>query len=161
VELKPKETQTQLNVPAEARSEFETYLFLRSVSKAKHGSLLTALQTQCSLGTEQCPDTTHHAVDLHKEQHLNLNLISFLLLKLTCDCSMSPMMTWKHICNQHQFSLRSKLRTLQECVGEPHRTCVHPHRIPQNGILKNTEDSRKIHDTSSTVADNTHISSAN
>jgi len=48
---KPKETQAQLDVKAQARSEFETYLFLRSVSKAKCGSLLTALQTQCSLGT--------------------------------------------------------------------------------------------------------------
>jgi len=25
----------------------------------------------------------------------------FLLLKLTCNCSISPMMTWKNICNQH------------------------------------------------------------
>jgi len=23
-------------------------------------------------------------------------------------------------------------------VGEPHRTCVHPHGIPQKGVLKNT-----------------------
>jgi len=61
---KPKETQAQLDVKAQARSEFETYLFLRSVSKAKHGSLLTTLQTQCSLGKEQCPDTIHKAVDI-------------------------------------------------------------------------------------------------
>jgi len=39
----PKETQTQLDIKAQARSEFETYLFLRSVSKAKCGSLLTTL----------------------------------------------------------------------------------------------------------------------
>jgi len=43
---KPKETQAQLDIKAQARSEFETYLFLRSVSKSKHGSLLTTLQTQ-------------------------------------------------------------------------------------------------------------------
>jgi len=47
---KPKETQTQLDIKAQARSEFETYLFLRSVSKAKHGLPLTTLQTQYSLG---------------------------------------------------------------------------------------------------------------
>jgi len=40
---KAQETQTQLDVKAQARSEFETYLFLRSVSKAKCGSLLTTL----------------------------------------------------------------------------------------------------------------------
>ena len=54
----------------------------------------------------------------------------------------------------------------KKSVGEPHKTCVHPHGIPHEGILKNTwvsntEDSRKIHDTSSTVADDTHISLAN
>jgi len=52
---KPKETQTQLDIKAQAQSEFETYLFLRSVSKAKYGSLLTTLQTQYSLGKEQFP----------------------------------------------------------------------------------------------------------
>jgi len=52
---KPKEMQTQLDTKAQARSAFETYLFLRSVSKAKYGSLLTTLQTQYSLGKEQYP----------------------------------------------------------------------------------------------------------
>jgi len=61
---KPKETQAQLDVKAQARSEFETCLFVRSVSKTKCGSLLTALQTQCSLGKEQHPDTVHKAVDV-------------------------------------------------------------------------------------------------
>jgi len=68
---KPKETQAQLDVKAQARSKFETYLFL-SVSKSKHGSLLTTLQTQCSLGKEQCPDTIHKAVDIlgqHRWDH--------------------------------------------------------------------------------------------
>jgi len=32
---KPKETQTQLDIKAHARSEFKTYLFLRSVSKSQ------------------------------------------------------------------------------------------------------------------------------
>jgi len=61
---KPQETQAQLDVEAQARSEFETYLFLRSVSKTKCGSLLTALQTQHSLGKEQHPDAIHKAVDV-------------------------------------------------------------------------------------------------
>jgi len=68
VELKPKETQTQLDVKAQARSEFETYLFPRSVSQAKHGSLLTTLQTQFSLD---------------REQHLNLIYFYFLKWHVT------------------------------------------------------------------------------
>jgi len=42
---KPKEMQAQLDVEAQAQSEFETYPFLQSVSKVKHELLLTALQT--------------------------------------------------------------------------------------------------------------------
>jgi len=41
-----------MDLKAQTRSEFETYLLLRSVSKAKCGSLLTTLQTQHSLGKE-------------------------------------------------------------------------------------------------------------
>jgi len=70
---KPKETQTQLDIKAQARSEFETYLFLRSVSKAKCGSLLTTLQTQCSLGKEQYPDTIHKAVDILSQHRWDQN----------------------------------------------------------------------------------------
>jgi len=70
---KPKETQAQLDVKAQARSEFETYPFLRSVSKTKHGSLLTALQTQHSLGKEQYPDTIHKAVDILSQHRWDQN----------------------------------------------------------------------------------------
>jgi len=70
---KPKETQTQLDVKAQARSEFETYLFLRSVSKSKCGSLLTALQTHCSLGKEQHPDAIHKAVDILSQHRWDQN----------------------------------------------------------------------------------------
>jgi len=55
----------------------------------------------------------------------------FLLLKLTCNCSMSPMMTWNHIAiNISSVFVASSEHCSEECVGEPHRTCVHPHRIP-------------------------------
>ena len=70
---KPKETQTQLDVKAQARSEFETYLFLRSVHKAKCGSLLTTLQTQHSLGKEQYPDAIHKAVDILSQHRWDQN----------------------------------------------------------------------------------------
>ena len=70
---KPKETQAQLDVKAQARSEFETYLFLRSVSKTKYGSLLTTLQTQYSLGKEQYPDTIHKAVDILSQHRWDQN----------------------------------------------------------------------------------------
>jgi len=70
---KPKKTQTQLDIKAHARSEFETYLFLRSVSKAKYGSLLTTLQTQYSLGKEQYPDTIHKAVDILSQHRWDQN----------------------------------------------------------------------------------------
>jgi len=72
-ELNPKETQTQLDIQAKARSEFETYLFLQSVSKTKHGSPLTTLQTQHSLGKEQYPDTIHKAVDILSQHHWDQN----------------------------------------------------------------------------------------
>jgi len=90
VELTPKETQIQLD------------LFLQSVSKTKHGSLLTTSQTQHSLGKEQCPDTIHQAVDILSQHRWDQNPNTiyfdlFLLLKLTCNCSISPMMTWNHI----------------------------------------------------------------
>jgi len=70
---KPKETQTQLDLKAQARSEHETYLFLRSVSKAKHGSLLTTLQTQHSLDKEQCPNAIHKAVDILSQHRWDQN----------------------------------------------------------------------------------------
>jgi len=70
---KPKETKTQLDLKAQARSEFKTYLFLRSVSKAKYGSLLTTLQTQYSLGKEQYPDTIHKAVDILSQHRWDQN----------------------------------------------------------------------------------------
>jgi len=70
---KPKETQAQLDVKAQARSEFEAYLFLRSVSKTKCGSLLTTLQTQHSLGKEQHPDTVHKAVDILSQHRWDQN----------------------------------------------------------------------------------------
>jgi len=70
---KPKETQTQLDIKAQAQSEFETCLFLRSVSKAKYGSLLTTLQIQYSLGKEQYPDTIHKAVDVLSQYRWDQN----------------------------------------------------------------------------------------
>jgi len=94
VELNPKETQIQLD------------LFVQSVSKTKHGSPLTTLQTQCSLGKEQCPDAIHKAVNILSQHRWDQNPNTiyfefdfdlFLLLKLTCNCSISPMMTWNHI----------------------------------------------------------------
>jgi len=74
----PTETQAQLDVKAQARSEFETYLFLRSVSKSKHGSLLATLQTQCSLGKEQYPDTTHKAVDILSQHRWDACMLTAL-----------------------------------------------------------------------------------
>jgi len=65
--------QTQLDIEAQARSEFETCLFLRSVSKAKCGSLLATLQTQCSLGKEQHPDAVHKAADVPSQHRWDQN----------------------------------------------------------------------------------------
>jgi len=70
---KPWETHDQLDIKAQARSEFEAYLFLRSVSKAKCGSLLNTLQTHCSLGKEHYPDTIHKAVDILSQHHWDQN----------------------------------------------------------------------------------------
>jgi len=70
---KPKETLTQLDIKAQARSKFKTYLFLQSVSKAIYGSLLTTLQTQYSLGKEQYPDTIHKAVDVISQHRWDQN----------------------------------------------------------------------------------------
>jgi len=58
---KPKETQHQLDFNAQARSEFKACLLLRSVSKAKHGSLLTAVPCRPSIpsarNSTQTPST--------------------------------------------------------------------------------------------------------
>jgi len=70
---KPKETQDQMDIEAQARSKFETYLFLRSVSKTKCGSLLTTLPTQYSLDKEQYPDTIHKAVDILSQHRWDQN----------------------------------------------------------------------------------------
>jgi len=65
---KPKETLDQLTCKVQARSEFETCLFLCSVNEVKCGSLLTTLQTQCSLGKEQHPNSIYKTVDILSQQ---------------------------------------------------------------------------------------------
>jgi len=53
-----------MDLKAQVRSEFEAYLFLRSASKAKYGSLLQTLQQQYSLGQAHYPDSIHKAADI-------------------------------------------------------------------------------------------------
>jgi len=61
---KPKETQAQLDIKAQAQSQFDAYLFLRSASKAKYGSLLKTLQQQYSLGQAHYPESIYKVVDI-------------------------------------------------------------------------------------------------
>ena len=60
----PKETPAQVLYKQKLSDSFNAFLFLRSATRSKYGSLLTTLQTQYSLGKDQYPNTITRAVDI-------------------------------------------------------------------------------------------------